>query len=138
MASDNAMPMMPMVRIFPNAPGLRPTACVAPNPVRPTPTAAPKPAKATAKLLVNANSANMCFSLLVVPFNELRITTSVFFLMLTHHGRKDRRQQHEHERLHKTHENFQCVEGQRKDIGHNPTHLLQQIFPCENVSIETQ
>src|SRR5690242_19159406 len=119
MASAKAMARMDWTNIFVEAPGLRPTASEAFIPMKPTPMAAPSAAKPTCVFpVISANIGVSVISFLsffsAAPAIEhgqaVEIVSSVrcrwCLLVLAHQQCEYRREQHEHQRLDKSHQQF--------------------------------
>src|SRR5947207_297963 len=128
------MARMDWTRIFVAAPGLRPTASDAFIPIKPTPSAAPRAASPTCML--PANSAIMGMTDIYLPFfgfcpaaaiehgpagrnrwlSQCAVSGVPSLVLADQHG-EDCGQQHEDQRLHQAHEQFQKI----KRDGQQPT-----------------
>src|SRR5690349_720455 len=154
MASAKAMARMDWTRIFVEAPGLRPTASEAFIPMKPTPTAAPSAANPTCRFPVI--SANIGISDIYLPFFAFSAAPAiehgqaveilvmrgfVSFFVLTNEHCEHGGQQHEHQRLNKSNEQFHEVKWnwqQPAEMRHQLRHRFQHVFAGENISVETK
>src|SRR6516165_1285395 len=144
MASAKAMARMDWTKTFVEASGLRPTASEAFMPIKPTPRAAPSAARPTVKLPVIYLSF---LSLELLPFARSSRNLSFHgarsrrFFLLTNQQREHRCQQHEHQRLHQSHQQFQEIEWyghQPAKARNQPGHGFHHVFSREDVAVETK
>src|ERR1051326_124288 len=160
MASANAIAKMACTRIFCDAPGFRTTASEAFMPMKPTPIAAPSAANPTCRLpVISANTGirdiYVYLSLLsqrlprlntVKPPKFSMVGSFVPFLVLANQHGENRRQQHEHERLNDSYEQFHEIKRHRNDharerfrprrLFYQIGHRFQHVFAGENISIK--
>src|SRR5260370_2067940 len=90
MASAKAIPIIAIVKMFPNAPGLRPTASAAFAPTKPTPIPAPPPANARGKVAAMfpllAASANIGSNSSVILSSFLAFWIVLYLVYLAAHA----------------------------------------------------
>src|SRR5438876_9482024 len=114
------MARIPCTSTCVNAPGLRPTAVVIPRPVKPIPIPTPIAASPTWMLPPSSASIGSIIFFLVVlrsrhEIAEKSVRVLRTLLMFCNQHSENRSQQHENERLHKSHKHFEEIEWNRQD-----------------------
>src|SRR4029077_1023102 len=112
------MARMDWTRTFVEASGFRPTASEAFMPIKPTPMAAPSAARPTVKFPVISSILRFLATPAMEHGQAVKIFDSIVcdcgpFFMLTNQQREDSRQQHEHQGLHQSHQQFQEIKWNR-------------------------